>query len=373
MSLARAFTTRRVRQTLELKDNKDASGNNSSTTISESFLSRSKTTKALATHGSIRNKISAPVELTHTTNMLSYSAPDIKQRVNTKPTVSLSSPSSSGKSDDESDSGYTAASTPPTSPDTPFPDDKRAMSPEPNHLSCYFTPPRQMTPEVSGLGIATESPSASPNVNAVLSAQANTAAFPAADAPAIPKRAPSHTKKSYDGLVRNRSVSRMSEQSVRSLSTKASFSFSRSSSSSTSTSVTSTSHTSTVKPSTIPTAAAPVVVASTHTHTPSISVSAAPPVSHKKDYSETHPFGHELAKVSELVEEFGKETEEQQQPSLKTTAVSANPIFAEEERELIRQGLKKYSAESYISDIQSLMSTFFADSRPVAAPAAIWI
>ncbi|CAK7214401.1 hypothetical protein SCUCBS95973_002134 [Sporothrix curviconia] len=368
MSLARAFTTRRVRQTLELKDNKDAAGNNgSSPTASEGFLSRSKTTKAFTTHGSIRNKISAPVELTHTTNMLSYSAPDINPRVNTRPAAILSSPLSSGKSsDDESDSGYTAASTPPTSPDTPFPDDKRAMSPEPNHLSCYFMPPRQMTPDVSGLGIdSADSTSSNANANAASAtpaAQAGTAAFPASDTPAIPKRAPSHTKKSYDGLARNRSVSRMSEQSVRSLSTKASFSFSRSSSSSsTSTSVTSTSQTATVKPShPVP----PPV-----THTPSISITTAPPVAHKKDYSETHPFGHELAKVSELVEEFGQETE-QQQPS---TAFSSNPIYAEEERELARQGLKKYSAESYISDIQSLMSTFFADARPVAATATAWI
>lgn len=371
MSLARAFTTRRVRQTLELKDNKDAStsNGNGSNTMSDGLLYRKQSTKAFTTHGSIRNKISAPVELTHTTNMLSYSAPDIFPRVNT--VTVQSSPSTSSKSDDESDSGYTAASTPPTSPDTPFPDDKRAMSPEPNHLSCYFMPPRQMTPEVSGLGIASADVTSSPNASSPSPAQAGTAAVPASEAPAIPQRAPSHTKKSYDGLMRNRSVSRMSEQSVRSLSTKASFSFSRSSSSSTSTSVTSTSHTSTVKPSSV----------HHHQHAPSTSVgaipstiasvmnSAAPPVvSHKKDYSETHPFGHELAKVSELVEEFGKEEVLIEEP---TPPISSNPIFAEEERELIRQGLKKFSAESYISDIQGLMSTFFAESRPMQA--AVWI
>lgn len=362
MSLARAFTTRRVRQTLELKDNKDAVSNNGNNTMSDGLLHRNKSTRLFTTHGSIRNKISAPVELTHTTNMLSYSAPDIFPRVNT--TTVQSSPSTSSKSDDESDSGYTAASTPPTSPDTPFPDDKRAMSPEPNHLSCYFTPPRQTTPEVSGLGIAssadaTSSPKASP-------AQAGTAAFPASEAPVIPQRAPSHTKKSYDGLVRHRSVSRMSEQSVRSLSTKASFSFSRSSSSSTSTSATSTSHTSTVKPSSVHHAPSASVGATPSTIA-SVMGSTAPPVSHKKDYPETHPFGHELAKVSELVEEFGKEEVLIEEP----TPTSSNPIFAEEERELIRQGLKKYSAESYISDIQGLMSTFFAESsRPMAA---VWI
>ncbi|KAL1901970.1 hypothetical protein Sste5346_001676 [Sporothrix stenoceras] len=361
MSLARAFTTRRVRQTLELKDNKDAAASNGNNTMSDGLLHRKQSTKAFTTHGSIRNKISAPVELTHTTNMLSYSAPDIFPRVNT--VTVQSSPSTSSKSDDESDSGYTAASTPPTSPDTPFPDDKRAMSPEPNHLSCYFMPPRQMTPEVGGLGIASADVTSSPNASP---AQAGTAAFPASEAPAIPQRAPSHTKKSYDGLMRNRSVSRMSEQSVRSLSTKASFSFSRSSSSSTSTSVTSTSHTSTVKPSSVHHAPSASVGAAPSTIA-SVMNSAAPPVSHKKDYSETHPFGHELAKVSELVEEFGKEEALIEEP----TPISSNPIFAEEERELIRQGLKKYSAESYISDIQGLMSTFFAESRPMAA--AVWI
>ncbi|CAK7244143.1 MAG: hypothetical protein STHCBS139747_005678 [Sporothrix thermara] len=374
MSLARAFTNRRARHTLDLKDNKDAAGNNGSTatTISESFLSRSKTSRIFSTHGSIRNKISAPVELTHTTNMLSYNAPNISPRSSTRPAPApaLASPSSSSsnKSDDESDSGYTAASTPPTSPDTPFPDDKRAMSPEPNHLSCYFMPPRQMTPDAnSGLGIATADSVPS-------SAPAGTTAFPASEAPAIPKRAPSHTKKSYEGLARNRSVSRMSEQSVRSLSTKASFSFSRSSSSSTSTSVTSTTHTASIKPSyPVP----PPVM-----HTPSTAVTTAPPAAHKMDYSEAHPFGHELAKVSELVEEFGKETEvlQQQQlppatapPTVTTFRTTTNPIFAEEERELARQGLKKYSAESYISDIQSLMSTFFADARPLASAATAWI
>ncbi|ERS96037.1 hypothetical protein HMPREF1624_07573 [Sporothrix schenckii ATCC 58251] len=364
MSLARAFTTRRVRQTLEIKNNREAADNNSAHPPSDGLLHRKQSTKAFMTHGSIRNKISGPVELVHTTNMLSYSAPDIFPGSNTATANVHSSPSTSSKSDDESDSGYTAASTPPTSPDTPSPNDKRAMSPEPNHLSCYFTPPRQTTPEASGLGIASADSSSSSNSPNASPAQAGTAAFPASEAPAIPQRAPSHTKKSYDGLTRHRSVSRMSEQSSRSLSTKASFSFSRSSSSSTSTSVTSTSHTATVKPS-----------LSVHHHAPAASVSGAtgpvssvapPPVSHKKDYSETHPFGHELAKVSELVEEFGKDGALIEEPA----PISSNPIFAEEERELVRQGLKKYSAESYISDIQGLMTTFFSESRPMAA---VWI
>ncbi|CAK7271871.1 hypothetical protein SEPCBS57363_004843 [Sporothrix epigloea] len=298
--------------------------------------------------------------------MFSYSAPDIKPRINTRAATVRSSPSFSGRSDDESDSGYTAASTPPTSPETSSLKDKRDTSPEPNHLSCYFMPPRQNTPEVSGLGIdATDSANYKATGNS--SARASAALIAASEAPAIPKRAPSHTRQSYDSLARKRSTSRLSEQSVRSLASKASFSFSRSSSSSTSTSATSTSHTAAVKPSHKPAHPAPPPVQ----HTSPISVTTAPPVSHKNKCSESHPFGHELAKVSELVEEFGKETEEQQ-----VTATSANPLYAAEERELTRQGLKKYSAESYISDIQSLMSTFFGDARPVvtvASAASAWI
>ncbi|CAK7273370.1 hypothetical protein SEPCBS119000_005619 [Sporothrix epigloea] len=344
MSLARAFTTRRLRQTLEFRDSKDADSIDDSSAASESFFSRKKN-RVLTTHGSIRNKISAPVELTHTTNMFSYSAPDIKPRANSRAATTKSSSSVSGRSDDESDSGETAASTPPTSPDTSSLDDKRDTPPEPNHLSCYFMPPRQSASEVNGLGIA-----ATDNVHALTS-----------EAPAIPKRAPSHTRQSYDSLARKRSTSRMSEQSLRSLSSKASFSFSRSSSSSTSTSATSASHTAALKSTHKPSCAVPPPVQ----HASPASVTTAPPVSHKNRCSESHPFGHELAKVSELVEEFGKEAEEQ-----RSIAPSTNPTYAAEERELARQGLKKYSAESYISDIQSLMSTFFGDARPVAVAAS---
>lgn len=338
MSIARAFTTRRVRQAFESKDG-DSSNIASSV---DNFLHRSKTTKALTTHGSIRNKISGPVELTHTTNMLSYNAPSIfpgaEQTINIKasaPTAAAMTPSPSAssistgiKSDDDVSDGETTASTPPTSPDTPFPrdDDKRAMSPEPNHLSCYF-----MAPKTTGLGIENRASSPAPAATATSTA-----------APTIPQRAPSHTKKSYDGLGRHRSVSRMSESSSR-LSSKGSFSFSRSSSASTSTSVGSAKQ---VKP----VISAPISVSS------SVPFSEiAPKKDHRKDYSESHPFGQELAKVSELVEEFSIEEE-------------PNPLYAEEERELQRQGLKKYSAESYISDIQSLMSSFFAER-----PQAVWI
>ncbi len=247
--------------------------------------------------------------------MLSYNAPDIYPKPGDA--------ALSAKSDDDSDSAPTTASTPPTSPDSPFPD-HRPMSPEPNHLSCYF-----------------------PGQKATATAPAMASAAP--EAPVIPQRAPSHTKKSYEGLVRHRSASRLSEQSTRSLSTKASFSFSRSSSSSTSTSTTSVSHSSmshVAKPAPAPVGA------------PLPPAPSAPPVTqfHKKEYSDSHPFGHELAQVSELAEEYGVKD-----------GLSA---MAEEEQELLRKGLYKFTADDYLRDLRGIATSIFAEARPLAA---VWI
>ncbi|TPX11421.1 uncharacterized protein E0L32_007840 [Thyridium curvatum] len=314
MSIARAFTTRKVKQSLELRD------------AAEGIPARSNTTRAggLKASVSIRNKISGPVELVHTTNMLSYNAPDLF------PKTTPSSASSRSTDEDSDATMHTAASTPPTSPDSPFPD-KRSMSPEPNHLSCYFTPPAQAT----------------------------------ANAPAIPQRSPSHTKKHSEGLARQRSISRMSDLSGRSHSTKASFSFSRSSSSSTTTSTTSS----------VSQAASPL-------HPPKVqmaplasppSVVSNPPVSaahhHKKEYSDSHPFGHELAQVSELAEEYAVAA---------TSSHAANrhrlPTVDEEEQELLQKGLRKFTANDYLSEIQHAFNTFFAEDEPQQQPvAALWI
>jgi hypothetical protein len=270
-----------------------------------------------STTGMLRHKISAPVELVHTTNMLSYNAPDLFPK-------SAVSTASSAQSDDGMSDAPTNASSPPTSPDVP---PQRSMSPEPNHLSCYFTTPGQAAAQPSKQETAVAK----------------------ADAPVIPQRAPSHTKKaSYEALNRQRSVSRLSEQSNRTVSTKASFTFSRSSS--TSTSTTGTSHPSSPapyqqsKPSSVSYVAPP----------PTTALPAPPKVqySHKKDYSDSHPFGQELAQVTELAEEFsGRE---------KQSATD----------DLSARGLFKFSAEDYISEIQGLISEFLGDARPAAA---LWI
>ncbi|KAK0656073.1 hypothetical protein B0T16DRAFT_384840 [Cercophora newfieldiana] len=295
MSIARAFTTRRVKQSLTLSE-------------SDVLPHRSNTTKAT---GSIRHKISAPVELIYTTNMIAYNAPDIPR--------TASSTSSSHRSDDDSDA-RTAASTPPTSPDTESP----SLSPEPNHLSCYFTVP--------GQAAAAASPA------------------PQSEPPVIPLRAASHSKKSYDSLVRQRSSSRMSEQSQRTLASKASFSFSRSSSSSTSTSISSVPPQNKTK--------APIVSAASPSQHIAISGPPSTQVSHRKEFSQAqHPFGPELAQVTEIAEEYGVKEQ-------------LNEASAEEQV-LAAKGLAKFSADDYLNEIQGIFTNFFGETKPMAT--AMWI
>jgi len=128
--------------------------------------------------GSIRrNKISAPVELLSSTNMLAYTAPDLH---------SNASSSSLGSGDDETDTGLTSTSTltsPSLSSMEPSP-----IGPEPNHLSSFF-PQRSAT---------------------VTSTARSSTSSTGTDAPHVPKRALSHTKKSHQELARKRSISRMS-------------------------------------------------------------------------------------------------------------------------------------------------------------------
>ncbi|KAI0101623.1 hypothetical protein GGR51DRAFT_563312 [Nemania sp. FL0031] len=298
MSLARAFTTRRGKQSL----------------TDMGFLpQRSNTTaKGHAQSSSIRNKISSPMELTHTTNMLAYNAPDLYPQA-------ASSPIRSSKSDDESSVGSpsTAMSSPPTSPEIPS-GEHMSGSPEPNHLSCYFTPP-------------TQKPTASTR-----------------EAPSIPQRAPSHTKKaSFDNLANKHA--RFSNQSSKTVSTKASSTMSRSSS--TSTSATSVSSVSYPQKSPMP--------IPTITPTPAVPTSPTPRFRRPTDTHESqHPFGQELAKVSELAEELGVKDKLQD--------------FDDEEGQLIAKGLRKFQAEEYLAEIHELLLNFMVP-EPIAPQQPVWI
>lgn len=308
MSIARAFTTRRVKQSIHAAEVEKLPNRSNSTTKGPV--------------GSLRHKISSPINLIHTTNMLSYNAPDINP-------MSASSTGSSQRSDDDmSDSAVTNGTTPPTSPDIESPA-KRSMSPEPNHLSCFFTVPPQQIPVA--------------------------APVQRAEAPVVPQRAPSHSKKQYNTLVRQRSASGMSQQSQRTISTKASFTFSRSSSTSTSTSVSSApTHHHKSKLSSATTAAAAAPPASPP-RPPRPAHRPPPPQPQQHNFSESqHPFGPELAQVSELAEEFGVKEQ------------VANERDAEEQ-EMLRKGLLKFSADEYMSEVRGLFASFMAPPRPVAA------
>ncbi|KAK7737502.1 hypothetical protein SLS53_006575 [Cytospora paraplurivora] len=110
---------------------------------------------------------------------------------------------------------------------------------------------------------------------------------------------------------------------------------------------------------------------------PKGSSTAAPPVPppalfnsaatqhHKEPGSATdsaHPFGHELAQVTELAEEYAS-----------TAADKNRAILIREERDLINSGLKKFTPEDYIAEIQGLFATFFGEANLVRSPGPQWI
>ncbi|KAF9876444.1 hypothetical protein CkaCkLH20_05852 [Colletotrichum karsti] len=309
-SLSRAFTTRRVKQSIDLSDaarGKERSNN---------FMQRSKTTK-----GPPRAKISAPMELVHTTNMLSYNAPDIRPR------TTSSSNSSTKSSEEDSESTNTAASSPPTSPDVA--PHERSTDPEPNHLSCYFVAPNHAV---------------------------NPATIP--EVPKIPKRAPSHTKQaSFDAMARQRSMSSLSKTSEKTVSSKASMTFSSRASSGSSAASTMSHNSIASAPKTPKTPVPPMPSPAFHQH------HQQPQPRHEKAV-EAHPFGRELAQVTEIAEEFGIK----------------DRVMDEEERTLKAQGLRKFAAEDYLAEVQSIFTSFFPEKpasshghAPQRPMAAAWI
>jgi hypothetical protein len=70
-----------------------------------------------------------------------------------------------------------------------------------------------------------------------------------------------------------------------------------------------------------------------------------------------HPFGHELAQVSELAEEYGISREKL-------------AVVDEEEQELVSKGLFKFCAEDYMNEINGFFMAAFAETRP---PVSMWI
>jgi hypothetical protein len=73
---------------------------------------------------------------------------------------------------------------------------------------------------------------------------------------------------------------------------------------------------------------------------------------------EHHPFGKELAQVSEIAEEYGISEERLS-------------IVDEEERELRAMGLFKFCAEDYMNEIHGLFLSAFGEVKPKMS--TMWI
>lgn len=261
MSLARAFTTRK----------------GSKPSISAPMPTRSLTTKHSFPSGSIRHKISSPVELISTTNMLSYNAPDLYP-------ISTSA-NSSGDESDVPGMSHSASTTPDSSIRGSTP-----ISPEPNHLSIYFPAPAAAGRKSTSSG---------------------------EDAPSIPHRALSHTKKTHEILSRQRSLSRVSSSSG------------------------STRRQASVTSLRVARSSADMFSAQVHAHAEAL---------------EGHPFGSELAQVTELAEEYGVREKMQ--------------VIDEEEQELLSRGLCKFSAQDYADEIRGLFADLVGETQ---ARSVMWI
>lgn len=217
-----------------------------------------------------RGKISGPVELLSTTNMLAYNAPDLGS--------TTSSSTSSLRSPDDSEISFSQQSfgTPITTPD----DSSREVSPVEPSQASYF--PKQSIPKRSAT--ITSQP------------RSSTSTTSSTDAPMVPRRALSHTKRSHQELARQRSLSRLDPPPL---------SIARSSSS----------------------------------------------IRHPPDPS-YNPFGKELEQVNEVAEEFGGTTRR----------------FDEEEAILVSKGLKKFSVDDYLVEVNDLYGSIFDDQLgPISA------
>ncbi|EGP87191.1 unnamed protein product [Zymoseptoria tritici ST99CH_1A5] len=167
MSLLRSFTTRL---------------NKTETTVNDAPLGRAASQR----NGKpiYRSQISSPLSLVSTTNMLSYNAPNIDgtSPISHREVSSSNTTSSAASSDGE----HSDASTMDIHTDTDASsiDECNSPGPEPNHLSCYFKP-------------------------AVDTRSSNASSKTSFDAPTIPQRVPSHSKKAHESIHRKRSVQRM--------------------------------------------------------------------------------------------------------------------------------------------------------------------
>lgn len=210
---------------------------------------RSQSVRNPSTQPIDRSKISLPLALVSTTNMLSYNAPDIA----TMRLVSSSTASSHSSADDSdhSVSGRSRASSH-GSRDTTLTDassvDNSPISPAPNHLSGYFPGPgKQLRKSASTTSLQQVKEEIVEPV------------------PAIPQRALSHSKRAHERLAHKRSLQNVTVNGRTSMNSRGSMGSQRLS----------------------------------REHRTSVDMFKG------SVQEEAHPFGRELQQLNEIVEEFG--------------------------------------------------------------------
>jgi len=274
-----------------------------------------------------RAKISSPVALISTTNMLSYNAPDIRH-VSSSSVASTSSQTSGDDSDHSAGASSNASNrSRETLTDASSIESSSPISPEPNHLSCYFQAAnsKNLRRSASSSNIHKKSPSL-------------TVTEPV-DAPAIPQRALSHSKRAHEQLARKRSLQHLpgqkSPRSSHSSSPRISHQYSHSRSE---TSEPRRSHTVSHKHE------------SSHSRS-SLDMFTGQPI------EANHPFGKELEQLSEVAEEFHEAVRD----------VEEN----EDTLVMRKKGLVKLCAADYALELEDLYAILF-DTRYLA-PQMAWI
>lgn len=258
MSLVRNFTKRARAQTRG----------------EEQALPRSCTVKYAP--GTInRAKISLPTELLSTTNVQALNAPDIRK---------IFGGSTPGSSTDSLNSDNDFSSL-----------DKGFLSAD-NSSASDLSPITPMTP-FSDLGIGNEIKDFFSSKPAI----ASTASPPASEpVPALPKRAPSHSKKAHVELSLEMSVKRSMSPP-------------------------------------------PTDIARSEATTrDKVGMFSSPKASLSEN---THPFGREIAKVDKVAEGFG----------------GAGMVLDEEEQEMLSKGLRKFTVEDYIAEITGFTGGIYED------------
>lgn len=242
-------------------------------------LPRSCTVKY--TPGTInRAKISLPTELLSTTNVHALNAPDIRK-------TSAESISTASSADSiNSDNDFSSI-------------DKGFLSAD-NSSATDLSPITPSTP-LSDLGLGNDK-----DFFSIKPVSTTAVPTPASEpVPALPQRAPSHSKKAHVDLHRQRSFNRSMSPPPTDLPAAAD---------------------STVSRDTIATFSAPT----------------SRPASEKP-----HPFGRELAKVDEIAESFG--------------AAGTGMVLDEEEQEMAALGLHKFTVDDYVAELTGLTGGVYED------------